>query len=178
MSALWDSMLCMVPFLQTSESALHTYLDNTMSAANNGNLVGTIVSDIVTKNPNDSLSVTQFRVAPLDAREEDSPLPVIAYNGIGDNMAKRYNKGDTVALTTRLRYVTWMTPEGEPRGRMEVIVTSVNTVRLGQISTAQRAAEAAGVIEANTIDKSARSAAAATTRVPYAQEPTAEVVPF
>lgn len=171
-------MLCMVPFLQTSESALHTYLDNTMSAANNGNLVGTIVSDIVTKNPNDSLSVTQFRVAPLDAREEDSPLPVIAYNGIGDNMAKRYNKGDTVALTTRLRYVTWMTPEGEPRGRMEVIVTSVNTVRLGQISTAQRAAEAAGVIEANTIDKSARSAAAATTRVPYAQEPTAEVVPF
>lgn len=178
MSALWDSMLCMVPFLQTSKSALHTYLDNTMSAANNGNLVGTIVSDIVTKNPNDSLSVTQFRVAPLDAREEDSPLPVIAYNGIGDNMAKRYNKGDTVALTTRLRYVTWMTPEGEPRGRMEVIVTSVNTVRLGQISTAQRAAEAAGVIEASTIDKSARSAAAATTRAPYAQEPTAEVVPF
>lgn len=157
---------------------LCTPTDNTMSAANNGNLVGTIVSDIVTRNPNDSLSVTQFRVAPLDAREEDSPLPVVAYNGIGGNIAKRYNKGDTVALTTRLRYVTWMTPEGEPRGRMEVIVASVNTVRLGQISTAQRAAEAAGVIEANTIEKSLHPAAAAAARVPYAQEPTLEVVPF
>ena len=149
-----------------------------MSAANNGNLVGTIVSDIVTKNPNDSLSVTQFRFSPIDAREEDSPLPVIAYNGVGDNIAKRYNKGDTLALTTRLRYVTWMTPEGEPRGRMEVIVTSVNTVRLGQISTAQRTAEAAGVIEANTVTKSLHPVAAAATRAPYAQEPTAEVVPF
>jgi len=161
--------------------ALYTYLDNTMSASNNGNLVGTIVSDIMTKNPNDSLSVTQFRVAPLDAREEDSPLPVIAYNGVGDNIAKRYNKGDTVALTTRLRYVTWMTPEGEPRGRMEVIITSVNTVRLGQISTAHRAAEAAGVIEANTVAKSLHPVAPAATAdasVPYAQEPTAEVVPF
>ena len=160
---------------------MHTYLDNTMSAANNGNLVGTIVSDIMTKNPKDSLSVTQFRVAPLDAREEDSPLPVIAYNGVGENIVKRYNKGDTVALTTRLRYVTWMTPEGEPRGRMEVIVTSVNTVRLGQISTAHRAAEAAGVIEANTIAKSLHPVAPAATAaasVPYAQEPTFEVVPF
>ena len=168
----------MVPFLQASLACFAHLRTTTMSAANNGNLVGTIVSDIMTKNPNDSLSVTQFRVAPLDAREEDSPLPVIAYNGIGDNIIKRYNKGDTVALTTRLRYVTWMTPEGEPRGRMEVIVTSVNTVRLGQISTAQRAAEAAGVIEANTIDKSLHPVAAAATRVPYAQEPTAEVVPF
>ena len=74
-----------------------------------------------------------------------------------------------------------MTPEGEPRGRMEVIVTSVNTVRLGQISTAHRAAEAAGVIEANTVNKSLHNVPAATpaaARVAYSQEPTAEVVPF
>jgi len=135
-----------------------------MSSANNGNLVGTIVSDITTKNPNDSLSVTQFRVAPLDAKEEDSPIPVVAYNGVGQNIAQRYNKGDTVALQTRLRYVTWMTPEGEPRGRMEVIVTSILTVRLGQISTAQRTAEAAGVVEATPLRKAA--------------EPTLETVPF
>ena len=134
-----------------------------MSSANNGTLVGTIVSDIVTKNPSDSLSVTQFRIAPLDAREEDSPIPVVAYNGVGQNIAQRYNKGDTVALQSRLRYVTWMTPEGEPRGRMEVVVTSVLTVRLGQISTAQRTAEAAGVVEATPIRKA---------------EPTLETVPF
>jgi len=118
-----------------------------MSAVNCGTIVGTIVSDIVTRVPNDSLQVTQFRCAPLDAREEDSPVPMTAYNGVGENIVQRYNKGDTVALTYRLRYNTWQTPEGEPRGRMEIVVTSSTTVRLGQISTARRAAEAAGVAE-------------------------------
>ena len=116
-----------------------------MSAVNCGTIVGTIVSDIVTRVPSDSLQVTQFRCAPIDAREEDSPVPMTAYNGVGENIIKRYNKGDTVALTYRLRYNTWQTPEGEPRGRMEIVVTFSTTVRLGQISTAQRAAEAAGV---------------------------------
>ena len=116
-----------------------------MSAVNSGTLVGTIVSDIASKTPTDSLQVTQFRCAPIDAREEDSPVPLTAYNGIGQNIIDRYNKGDTVAFTYRLRYNTWQTPEGEPRGRMEIVVTSSTTVRLGQISTAQRAAEAAGV---------------------------------
>jgi single-stranded DNA-binding protein len=113
-----------------------------MSAVNSGTLVGTIVSDINSRTPSDSLSVTEFRVAPIDAREEDSPVPTIAYNGVGENIKSRYNKGDTVALEYRLRYNTWQTPEGEPRGRMEIIVTSSTTVRLGQISTAQRAEEA------------------------------------
>jgi len=116
-----------------------------MSAVNSGTLVGTIVSDITSKTPTDSLQVTQFRVASIDAREEDSPIPLTAYNGVGQNIVDRYNKGDTVAFTYRLRYNTWQTPEGEPRGRMEIVVTSYATVRLGQISTAQRAAEAAGV---------------------------------
>ena len=116
-----------------------------MSAVNSGTLVGTIVSDIASKTPTDSLQVTQFRCAPIDAREEDSPVPLTAYNGIGQNIVDRYNKGDTVAFTYRLRYNTWQTPEGEPRGRMEIVVTSSTTVRLGQISTAQRAADAAGV---------------------------------
>ena len=154
-----------------------------MSATNTGTLVGTIVSDITVRNPSDSLSVTQFRIAPLDAREEDSPIPVVAYNGVGQNIVQRYNKGDTVALQTRLRYVTWMTPEGEPRGRMEVVVTSCLTVRLGQISTAQRAAEAAGVIESTGRVKAAATPAATaapatSAAAPYSQEPTAEMVPF
>lgn len=116
-----------------------------MSAANTGTIVGTIVSDIKVRTPNDSLSVTEFRVAPVDAREDDSPIPMLAYNGLGSAMAERYNKGDTLAIEYRLRYNTWQTPEGEPRGRMEVIATSYTTIRLGQISTAARASEAAGV---------------------------------
>lgn len=155
-----------------------------MSAANNGTIIGTIVSDINQRTPNDSLTITEFRVAPVDAREEDSPIPFTAYNGIGDNIKQRYNKGDTVALEYRLRYNTWQTPEGEPRGRMEVIATSSTTVRLGQISTAQRAAEA--VMEAadaagSSVRREATPASAKTLVAAAATrkaEPTLDEVPF
>ena len=121
--------------------SLHTrYL--TMSAANTGTIIGTVVSDITTKKPSEALEVVQFRVAPLDARDDDSPIPMVAYNGAGTNITQRYNKGDTLAFTYRLRYTTWQSPEGEPRGRMEVVVTSTTAVRLGQISTSQRAQRA------------------------------------
>ena len=83
-----------------------------MSSVNSGSIVGTIVSDITVRNPSDSLQVTQFRCAPLDAREEDSAIPLTAYNGVGQNILQRYNKGDTVAVSYRLRYNTWQTPEG------------------------------------------------------------------
>jgi hypothetical protein len=114
-----------------------------MSAANSGTIVGTIVSDISTRIPNDNLQVTQFRVAPVDSREGDSPIPLTAYNGVGQRILQKYNKGDTVAIEYRLRYTTWQTPQGEPRGRMEVVVVSTTTIRFGQLSTIQRAERAA-----------------------------------
>jgi len=115
-----------------------------MSAANNGTIVGTIVSDIMSRKPNDGLEVVSFRVSPVDAREDDSPIPMTAYNGAGQRILERCNKGDTLSFTYRLRYNTWMTPEGEPRGRMEIVVTSDTMIRLGQISVAKRAEVAAG----------------------------------
>lgn len=114
-----------------------------MSSTNTGIIVGNIVSDIEVKNPNDSMTVANFRVAPVDAMEGDSPIPVTAYNGMATAISSRYNKGDLLSLTHRLRYVTWQTPEGEYRGRMEVVVTGFTAVRLGQITTAARAAAAA-----------------------------------
>jgi len=137
-----------------------------MSAANSGTVVGTIVSDISSRTPSDSLSITEFRLSPVDAREEDSPIPITAYNSVGQRITERYSKGDTVVLTHRLRYNTWMTPEGEPRGRMEVIATSSTTVRLGQISTAKRAAEAAQPEE----PASAATVLATATAVPMLEE--------
>jgi single-stranded DNA-binding protein len=142
-----------------------------MSSLNNGTIIGTIVSDIMVKNPSDSLSVTEFRIAPSNARDDDSPIPVVAYNGVGQRISQRMNKGDTVGLEFRLRYNTWQDQEGNPRGRMEVVVTSCDMIRLGKISTAQRTAEAAGVIEANGGFKRQEAPA-------YSQEPTLDVVPF
>ena len=108
-----------------------------MSTTNLGTIVGTIVSPITERNPLDNLKVVEFRIKPI-ASDEDSPLPMTAYNGVGDNILKRYNQGDTIALSFRLRYKTWNTAEGEPRSRYEVNVTSTETIRLGKISSAQR----------------------------------------
>ena len=112
-------------------------------SSNNGMIVGTIVSDIVQRQPNDQLAVTQFRVAPVGARKEDSPIPLTAYNGIGTNIVDKYNQGDLVSISYRLRYKTWQDEEGR-YGRLEVVVTSITTIRLGKISTAKRAEAAAG----------------------------------
>lgn len=124
-----------------------------MSAANHGVIVGNIVSDITDRQINEDLHVTSFRVAPVDAREGDSPVPIVAYNGVGNEIFSRYNKGDLLSLEYRLRYVTWQTEEGEPRGRMEVIATSFTTIRLGQISTAKRAEAATQPSEEKPVKK-------------------------
>lgn len=109
-----------------------------MSTTNFGTIVGTIVSTITERTPVDSLKVVEFRIKPVGASDDDSALPMTAYNGVGENIVKRYNQGDTIALTYRLRYKTWNSAEGEPRSRYEVNVTSTETIRLGKISSAQR----------------------------------------
>lgn len=141
-----------------------------MSAINSGSIVGNIVSDIVIKRPNDGLSVTQFRVAPSNASENDSPIPFTAYNGEGERIVQRFNKGDLVAIQYRLRYTTWQDQEGNPRGRHEVVVTRCEMLRLGKISTAQRAEQAAS---------GAEESAEMTTATAYVKlVPTLEEVPF
>lgn len=114
-----------------------------MTASNNGTIIGTIVSPISHKTPTGELQVVEFRIAPLDMRENDSPIPATAYNGVGQAILDRYNQGDTIAVEYRLRYNTWQTEEGEYRSRMEVVLTSVFGVRLGKISSAKREQEQA-----------------------------------
>lgn len=135
-------------------------------------MVGNIVSDIIVKEINDGLSVVQFRVAPTNNRETDSPIPIVAYNGVGERINKQFNKGDLVALSYRLRYTTWQDQEGNPRGRHEVVATSIDMLRLGKISTAQRAEQAANGVASDD------NAPAKQTQLAVAAEPTLEEVIF
>ena len=115
-----------------------------MNPTNFGGITGTIVSPVTQKNPSGSFTVTEFRVKPVGSSDEESALPLTAYNGIGNNILGRYNQGDTISVTYRLRYRTWESQDGERRSRMEVVLTdNPITVRLGEASKAQRA-EAAG----------------------------------
>ena len=107
---------------------------------NFGGITGTIVSPITQKNPVGSMTVTEFRVKPVGSSDDESALPLTAYNGIGNNIVGRYNQGDTISVTFRLRYKTWETQDGARRSRMEVVVTdNPTTIRLGESSRAQRA---------------------------------------
>ncbi len=111
-----------------------------MNPTNFGGITGTIVSRIAQRNPKGSFTVTEFRVKPVGSSDEDSAIPLTAYNGIGNNILSRYNQGDTISVTYRLLYKTWETENGERRSRMEVVLTdSPITVRLGEVSRAQRA---------------------------------------
>ena len=111
-----------------------------MNPTNFGGITGTIVSPITQKNPSGSFTVTEFRVKPVGSSDEESALPLTAYNGIGNNILGRYNQGDTISVTYRLRYRTWESQDGERRSRMEVVLTdNPITVRLGEASKAQRA---------------------------------------
>ena len=146
-----------------------------MSAFNNGNLVGTIVSDISHKVINDSMEVVSFRLAPVDSKEGDSPIPVVAYGALGAGIYQRYAKGDTVGLQTRLRYVTWTSKDGQRCSRIEVIATDCLTVRRGQISTAKRMLATAGV----TADYSQPERQPAAVSAPYSNPtPTLETIDF
>ena len=107
---------------------------------NFGGITGTIVSPISQKNPVGSMTVTEFRVKPVGSSDDESALPLTAYNGIGNNILNRYNQGDTISVAFRLRYKTWETQDGARRSRMEVVVTdNPTTIRLGESSKAQRA---------------------------------------
>ena len=111
-----------------------------MNPTNFGGITGTIVSPVTQKNPSGSFTVTEFRVKPTGSSDDESAIPLTAYNGIGNNILSRYNQGDTISVNFRLRYKTWETQDGARRSRMEVVVTdNPTTIRLGESSRAQRA---------------------------------------
>ena len=123
-----------------------------MNPTNFGGITGTIISEITTRNPQGTLTVTEFRLKPVGSSDEESALPVTAYNGIGNNIVNRYNQGDTVSVNFRLRYKTWDSAEGEKRSRFEVVLTDTpTTIRLGKISSAKRAEAEAKYQEAKAV---------------------------
>ena len=122
-----------------------------MNPTNFRGITGTIVSPVTQKNPSGSFTVTEFRVKPTGSSDDESAIPLTAYNGIGNNILSRYNQGDTISVNFRLRYKTWETQDGARRSRMEIVLTdNPTTVRLGEASRAQRAeAEGKEVVAAS-----------------------------
>ncbi len=112
-----------------------------MSTCNHGTITGRIVSDLVVREPSDSLTVTSFRIKPADSMDTISAIPIIAYNGTGKSI-QRYNKGDTITVSFHLMYNTWKDKNtNEPRAKLEVIANDALRLKLGKISASIKAEE-------------------------------------
>ena len=128
---------------------------HTMSVHNKGHLQGRIVSDIITRHPSGGLDVTEFRVKPMGSKDGVSPIPVTAYNGVGNNISTSFNKGDNIALETFIQYKTWTDKtDGSPRGRHEVVATYSSYVDggFGKISRELREIAEASKVEDAQLD--------------------------
>ena len=110
-----------------------------MLPCNFGQVTGTIVSDIAQRRPNTKsdkpFTITEFKIKVQGASDENPAIPFQAFNGLGDDIVKRYSQGDLVSLFYEPRNEVWETPEGEKRSALRLQVTQIpTTIRRGKKS--------------------------------------------
>ena len=116
-----------------------------MLPCNFGQVTGTIVSDIAQRRPNTKsdkpFTITEFKIKVQGASDENPAIPFQAFNGLGDDIVKRYSQGDLVSLFYEPRNEVWETAEGEKRSALRLQVTQIpTTIRRGEKSKAKIAA--------------------------------------
>ena len=109
-----------------------------MLPCNFGQVTGTIVSDIVQRKPGSQdkpFTITDFKLKVQGASDENPAIPFQAFNGLGDDIVKRYSQGDLVSLFYEPRNEVWETPEGEKRSALRLQVAQIpTTIRRGKKS--------------------------------------------
>ena len=114
-----------------------------MLPCNFGQVTGTIVSEITQRKPGSQdkpFTITEFKLKVQGASDENPAIPFQAFNGLGDDIVKRYSQGDLVSLFYEPRLETWNTPDGEIRSALRLQITQVPiTIRYGKKGLEQRA---------------------------------------
>ena len=115
-----------------------------MLPCNFGQVTGTIVSEITQRKPGSQdkpFTITEFKLKVQGASDENPAIPFQAFNGLGDDIVKRYSQGDLVSLFYEPRNEVWETAEGEKRSALRLQVTQIpTTIRRGEKSKAKIAA--------------------------------------
>ena len=64
--------------------------------------------------------------APKDGKDQGAVfVDVVTFNRLAEAVAENLEKGRQVAITGRLEYRQWETPEGSPRSKHEIIANQV-----------------------------------------------------
>ena len=109
-----------------------------MLPCNFGQVTGTIVSEITQRKPGSQdkpFTITEFKLKVQGASDENPAIPFQAFNGLGDDIVKRYSQGYLVSLFYEPRNEVWETPEGEKRSALRLQVTQIpTTIRRGKKS--------------------------------------------
>ncbi len=64
--------------------------------------------------------------APKDGKDQGAVfIDVVTFNRLAEAVAENLEKGRQVAITGRLEYRQWETPEGSPRSKHEIIANQV-----------------------------------------------------
>ena len=109
-----------------------------MLPCNFGQVTGTIVSEITQRKPGSQdkpFTITEFKLKVQGASDENPAIPFQAFNGLGDDIVKRYSQGDLVSLFYEPRNEVWETAEGEKRSALRLQVTQIpTTIRRGKKS--------------------------------------------
>jgi single-strand DNA-binding protein len=99
-----------------------------MAADNHTTIVGNLVEDPEVRFTNNSIAVTNLRVAVTQRVQQDgqcrdgdtSFFKVNVWRGQAENLAESLGKGDRVMVTGRLRWRSWETPQEEKRSVTEL----------------------------------------------------------
>ena len=92
---------------------------------NSVNIMGRLCADVELKSTNSGKKVCNFRIA-VDAGKDKEAyfLPVVAWNGTAENIAKYFHKGKKIALSGILTSRTYENNEGKKVTVVEILANS------------------------------------------------------
>ncbi len=94
------------------------------------NIIGRLTRDPELDETKGGTAVCRMRLA-VPRRKKDGKdqgavfIDVVTFNRLAEAVAENLEKGRQVAITGRLEYRQWETPEGSPRSKHEIIANQV-----------------------------------------------------
>lgn len=92
---------------------------------NSVNIMGRLCADVELKSTNSGKKVCNFRIAVDAGKDKDAYfLPVVAWNGTAENIAKFFHRGSKIALSGILTSRTYENNEGKKITVVEILANS------------------------------------------------------
>ncbi len=110
---------------------------------NSVNIMGRLCADVELKSTNTGKKVCNFRIA-VDAGKDKEAyfLPVVAWNGTAENIAKFFHKGSKIAISGILTSRSYENSEGKKISVVEILANGFDFCDSKNSEKAQQAEQA------------------------------------